>query len=141
MQIGRYYGQLKRYFDLFPREQIHVFLFDDLKRDPLKTVQGIYRFLEVDAQFVPDFDAPHNQGGLPSSQMLEGLFSNERLRSAVWPLVPKRAANWIRRIRSRNLRPAPSLPPDLRRQLTSGLRDDILKTSELIGRSLDSWLR
>jgi hypothetical protein len=141
MQIGRYYQPLKRYFDRFPREQIHVFLFDDLKRDPVKTVQGIYRFLEVDSGFLPDFEAPHNQGGMPANRMLEGFFSNERLRSAVWPLVPKRAANWIRRIRSRNLRPAPSLPAELRRELTSELRDDILQTSELIGRSLDHWFR
>jgi sulfotransferase family protein len=141
MRIGRYYDQLKRYFDLFPREQIQVFLFDDLKREPLKTVQGVYRFLGVDPGFVPDFDAPHNLGGMPSSQVLEGVFSNQWLRSAVWPLVPKRAANWIRRLRSRNLRPAPPLPSELRRYLTDQLRDDIGRTSELIGRNLDLWHR
>lgn len=140
MQIGRYHDQLKRYYDLFPREQIYVFLFDDLKRDPLKTVQGIYRFLGVEPEFVPDLDAPHNRGGVPANQLLEEIFTNERLRAAVWPLVPKPAANWIRRLRTRNMRPAPPIPPDLRRELTSHMREDILSTSKLIGRSLDHWL-
>ena len=141
MLIGRYYQQLVRYFDLFPREQIHVYLFDDLKCDPVKTVQGVYRFLAVAPDFVPDFDAPHNPGGMPESQLLEGIFTNPRLRSAVWPLVPRRAANWLRRLRTRNMRPAPSLPPDLRRELSLQLRSEILNTSKLIGRNLDHWLR
>jgi hypothetical protein len=141
MLIGRYYQQLVRYFDLFPREQIHVYLFDDLKCDPVKTVQGMYRFLGVAPEFVPDFDAPHNPGGMPESQLLEGIFTNPRLRSALWPLVPRRAANWLRRLRTRNMRPAPPLPPDLRRELSLQLRSEILNTSELIGRNLDHWLR
>ena len=141
MQLGFYHGQLKRYYDRFPRQQIHVFLFDDLKCDPVKTVQGIYRFLGVAPDFVPDFDAPHNPGGMPESRVLEGIFTNPRLRSAVWPLVPKRAANWLRRLRTRNMRPAPPLPPELRRELSQQLRSEILNTSELIGRNLDHWLR
>jgi hypothetical protein len=46
----------------------------------------------------------------------------------------------VKRLRSRNLRRAPSLPPDLRRELTGHFRDDIGRTSELIGRSLQHWL-
>jgi sulfotransferase family protein len=141
MQLGFYHGQLKRYYDRFPRQQIHVFLFDDLKCDPVKTVQGMYRFLGVAQAFTPDFDAPHNPGGLPESRLLEGIFTNPRLRSVVWPLVPRRAANWLRRLRTRNMRPAPSLPPELRRELSQQLRSEILSTSGLIGRNLDHWLR
>ena len=39
MQISRYHEALSRYFDLFPREQIHVFLFEDLKADTLGSVR------------------------------------------------------------------------------------------------------
>jgi hypothetical protein len=38
------------------------------------------------------------------------------------------------------MRKAPPLPPELRTELTSRLREDILSTSRLIGRNLDHWL-
>jgi hypothetical protein len=54
--------------------------------------------------------------------------------------VPKQATNWVKRLRSRNLRQAPPLPRDLRRELTRPFQEDIRKTSELIGRDLQHWL-
>jgi hypothetical protein len=140
MQIGRYHEQLKRYYDVFPREQIHVFLFDDLKRGALRTVQNIYRFLGVDPAFTPDFDAPHNIGGMPGSRLLEGFLTSKAIRSAVEPWIPTGAANWIRRLRMRNMRPAPPLPVKLRKELSGYLRDDIRRTGQLVGRDLDHWL-
>jgi hypothetical protein len=71
--------------------------------------------------------------------MLEGLFSRGA-RSAFKPWVPKGAANWLRRLRGRTMREAPRLPAELKRQLTGQFRDDITKTSQLIGRSLQHWL-
>jgi Sulfotransferase family len=44
IRIGRYYEQLRRYYEAFPGSQIYVILFDDLKRDPLRVVQELYRF-------------------------------------------------------------------------------------------------
>jgi hypothetical protein len=140
MQVGRYHSQLKRYFDAFPRDQIRIFLFEDLKQNPLGVLQDLYRFLDVDSSFVPDFDTPHNVGGMPSSRLLERLLTSRGIRSVVAPLVPVRAANWVRRLRTRNMRQAPSLPGDLRQELTGHFRTDIARTAELIGRSLDHWL-
>ncbi|HEX2250707.1 MAG TPA: sulfotransferase [Gemmatimonadales bacterium] len=140
MRIGRYHGQLERYYEAFPERQIHVFLFDDLKRDLLGTVQAIYRFVGVDPSFVPDLETPHNIGGMPASRQLERLFSSSTLRRAVAPLVPQRAAKWVRRLRARNMVKAPTLPADLRKELTLHFRDDIIQTSRLIGRSLEHWL-
>ena len=139
MEISRYHGQLQRYFDAFPREQIHVYLFDDFRNNSLEVTQDVYRFLQVDPTFVPDMDTPHNVGGVPASRLMEEMFSS-RAVAAVKPWIPKGAANWVRRLRTRNMRPAPSLPTELRQQLTSHFRSDIAATSKLIGRTLDHWL-
>lgn len=42
---GDYYANMKPYFDLFPRERIHVSFYDHLKDDPRGFVQELYRFL------------------------------------------------------------------------------------------------
>ncbi len=140
MRIGRYHAQLARYFDVFPRSQIHLSLFDDLKRSPSALMKDVYGFLAVDDSFAPDFATPHALGGVPSSRLLEGLFLSNAVRSALEPWVPKQAANWVRRLRSRNMRKAPVLPPALKQELTAMFKDDIAKTSDLIGRSLQHWL-
>ena len=140
MQISMYHEALRRYFDVFPRERIFVFLFDDLKADQVGLVRDIYRFLGTDDGFVPDFGTPHNVGGMPASMLLERVLTNDSLRRAVDPWIPQRAADWARRTRTRNLRRAPRLPSELGKELRERFREDIGQTAELIGRDLSFWL-
>lgn len=50
---GKYYEQLKNYFDLFPKENILVIIYEELKDDPKQEIKKIYEFLGVDNSFVP----------------------------------------------------------------------------------------
>jgi sulfotransferase family protein len=49
----RYVEQLRRYHDLFPREQVLVLIYDDFNADNDATVRRVLRFLEVDDQAAP----------------------------------------------------------------------------------------
>jgi Sulfotransferase family len=140
MRIGRYHEALSRYIRAFGRDRIDVFLFDDLREDPLRFVRRVYTAIGVDPDFEPDMHTPHNVGGMPSSRAIERLLTNKSLRRMVDPWVPRRAADLARRVRTRNLRKPPSLPPDLKRELGQHFREDIEATSRLIGRNLDHWL-
>jgi hypothetical protein len=139
MQISSYHEALSRYFDLFAREQIHVFLFEDLRSDTLGCVRDIYRAVGVYPGFAPDLETPHNVGGMPSSRTLEKVFTSGSVRKAVEPWIPRRAADMARRLRTKNLKKAPSLPAALKGELGQYFRDDIRRTSELIGMNLDHW--
>ncbi|NES70078.1 MAG: hypothetical protein F6K24_35140, partial [Okeania sp. SIO2D1] len=46
---GLYYYYLKKYFDIFDRQNIKLFLFEDFTSDPLKVVKDIFTFLNVDS--------------------------------------------------------------------------------------------
>jgi len=140
MQIGLYHSLLSRYYDAFPSEQIHVFLFDDLRKNSREVMQNIYRFLGVDSSFDPDFETPHNVGGVPASMLLERVLTNSPVKATLEPLLPRWASDGVRRFRGRTMRKAQSLPPELRQNLVHHFRDDIAKTSDLIGRSLEHWL-
>jgi hypothetical protein len=140
MQVSRYYAQLARYYEVFPRERIHVLLFDDIRRSTVDATQEVYRFLGVDPDFVPDTETLHAAGGVPASQLLEGLLTRSALSTTLRRWVPVGAAKWVRRLRARTLKKAPTLPPALRQELTSHFHADIENTSKLIGRSLEHWL-
>jgi hypothetical protein len=45
---GLYYRHLKRYFDIFPRDQIKVFLYEDWRPDGVGLLKSVFRFLCVD---------------------------------------------------------------------------------------------
>lgn len=139
MRIGFYHQQLARYYDAFPRDQIHVLLFDDLKRNLSGAVQDLYRFVGVAPDFTPDFDTPHNVGGMPASVLLERILTKSAIKSVVAPWMPKGATNWLRQLRTRTMRKPPALSAELRRQAARHFHEDLTSTSALIGRSLDHW--
>jgi hypothetical protein len=140
MQISRYREALSRYYERFPREQIDVFLFDDLKTDPAACVRAVFAALGVDPGFTPDLETPHNIGGLPSSRTLERVLTSRSVRRIVEPWIPRGVSDAVRRVRTKNLKKAPPLPDQLRTELLRHFQDDIGETAELIGRNLDHWL-
>jgi len=46
------YG-LKKSFALFGRENVHVMMFDDIKKSPETTLNDVFGFLDIDQNFVP----------------------------------------------------------------------------------------
>lgn len=140
MRNSRYYETLSRFYARFPAENIHVFLFDELKRSPLAVAQGVYRFLGVNDQYQPDLGTPYNVGGVPANMLLERLFSRTRMRDLVEPLLPRSAINWARRMRTRNMKKPPALPVETRKKLGAVFLKDIERTSRLVGQDLSHWL-
>ena len=55
------------------------------------------------------FDLRDFFGGVPASRALESFLTNRGLRAVVEPWIPRRAADWVRRIRTSNMRKAPPL--------------------------------
>jgi hypothetical protein len=142
---GLYYDQLKRYFGTFPREQVRVYLYEDLSGAPISTVQDAFRFLKVDDSFVPDVSLRRNVSGLPKYKTLDGLLrSQSRIKHAAKIYLPARMRWRLSKafddLKTRNLVQPPPLQSDVRRQLIRVYREDILKVQELIHRDLSGWL-
>lgn len=146
--IHRYkslYGRhLKIWFETFPREQIKVILFDDLKADPKMVMRDVFSFLGIDPNFEPDTSVVHNQSGEIGNPVLKSLWlGTAGLRAALVPLMPLK---WRGRLfpmiaRNQNVkRPKEKLGRELKEMLTAELREDILSLQDLIGRDLSMWL-
>ena len=135
-----YHDRLARYFDLFPRAQMKIVLLDDLEAEPKRTVQDLFAFLGVDPGFTPDLSRISNPGGLPKSRLLHRVMNDRRMREAARRLLPARATERLKDLRSRNLQKKTMAPEDR----AAGLRfyeADIRATGKLIGRDLSHWLR
>lgn len=54
LKAGLYGEQLQKCLSFFPAEQLHVINFDDIKNQPRQVMSGLYAYLGVDTQFVPE---------------------------------------------------------------------------------------
>ncbi|MFN2493611.1 MAG: sulfotransferase [Pyrinomonadaceae bacterium] len=141
-QRGFYAEQLRRYFDLFPREQLKIYLYEDYLTDPLGLMQNIFHFLNINESFVPDMSVRHNESTIPRSRALQVYLREPRKAKAVLKrFVPPELSRPIGdRVRSLNLA-KPHLSAEQRRQLTEVYREDIIELQDLLQRDLSNWLK
>ncbi|UAJ73834.1 sulfotransferase [Synechocystis sp. PCC 7339] len=136
-QAGYYTEQIQIYYNLFPANQIRVYLYEDLRRDAQGLMQDIFTFLGINAQFLPDFSERPNKSGMPKNSWLHGLLTKPNvLKALVKPLLPQKLRQSIQHS---NLT-TPPLDPVLKQQLQTQYREDILACQALIKRDLTSWL-
>ena len=136
---GFYYRRLKRYFDMFPRDQIKVYIFEEFKKDPAKTVLDLFGFLGVDSGFVPNTSVKYNAGAVPKIRVLNQLFYNPVLIGLTKSILPEKLVLMAKRTRDLNLKKSPKLPPEQRADLLDLYHEDICRLEELLGRDLSIW--
>ncbi|NNV08014.1 sulfotransferase [Geobacillus sp. C56-T2] len=140
--LGFYYKQLKRYYDVFSPNQIKVYLYEDLK-NPENLLRNIFEFLDVDTNFKPKIEEKYNVSGIPKNKLIHNLIHKENI---IKDLFKKIVVNQeIRRklknqIMNRNLT-KPELDYSIRQKLIEEFREDILQLQDLINRDLSAWLK
>ena len=141
--LGFYYHQVKAYLDNF--DQVKIYLYDDLRKDPLGLIKDMYGFLGVDTSFIPDISIRYNVSGTPKNKFIYKFLKEPNiLKTIVKPaakfLIPKdRRREVIEKIKMKNLQ-KPQMKPETREYLKNLYREDILKLQDLIKRDLSSWL-
>ena len=139
--LGFYAQQLRRYYALFPREQVRVYLYDDFRADALAVLRDMCRFIGVDDAFTPDMSLRHNVSGIPRQRWLHSLLHGAHPAKALLkPFLPVAWRDRARRQMTQRNLARPTLPPDLRRALTNDFRTEILDLQDLLQRDLSAWL-
>jgi hypothetical protein len=141
VRMGFYTRLLAPYYARFPSERIKIVLFEDLRRDPVGLMRELYGFLGVDSAFTPNVAERHNVGLFPRSELVNTLFASQRMRRVLRPMLPRRLAQSVRKVRSLNMGPPPQFPIDLQARLRDLYREDVVGLQDLIGRDLSEWLR
>lgn len=145
---GRY---LARYYQLFPAENIRVYLYEDLQQSPLEVMKSLYGYLNVDAAFTPDVGLRYNESGIVKNRFLNQLYGPGGFVSrSIKKILPQGAMDKLKEnlgfqkrilaLRGKNLH-RPRLDPEIKRRLTHEVYgDDIKQLETIIGRDLSHWL-
>jgi hypothetical protein len=129
--------QLQRYYGTFDRDQIKVYLYEDLRSNSLALLEDIFQFLEVESHFVPDMGIKPNKSGMPKNKIAHYFLTKPNpVKTILKPLFPDKLRQ---KIQHKNLN-TPQISEEVREKLTEIYREDILQCQDLIQRDLSGWL-
>jgi len=140
VDLGFYSQRLTEFRQAFGGGRVRVWLLEDLRQQPDRTMAEIFTYLGVRPPASIEGLAVHNAGSLPRSPLVHRLFLTQRVRRNVHASVPAaalRPARWLWRW---NQAPPPTLPKAVELRLRALYRDDILRLQGILGRDLGSWL-
>ena len=149
LKKGFYSTQLKYYFENFDNSQIKIYLYDDLKANPIKLMQDLYKFIGVDSSFCPDMSEKVQMAQIPKSRLVNKLLKKQ---NPVRSFVAKNLKLFLPEAQRQKLRSQliklnsdgkekAKLSQEERKMLKDLYQEEIVSLQELIGRDLSGWLR
>ncbi|MCE9528393.1 MAG: sulfotransferase, partial [Planctomycetales bacterium] len=143
-RVAHFTGQVRRYLDAFPREQIHIIDFDDFSRDTARVFAEVLQFLGVNPSFRCEFEV-RNPNKQVRSRFLHNFLNNPgRLAILLGRLVPQSLRRaLVGRLKTANspAAPRPPLSPELRTQLNREFRAEVEELGSLARKDFSKWLK
>ena len=143
----RYVEQLRRYHDVFPREQVLVLIYDDFRTDNEATVRSVRRFLGVDETPPVDVREANQTVVRMRSQQLDELLHavsmgrgpvSRTAKAALKTIMPGELRSRAIHLTQRHLVQGRPQPPDERLllELRHRFRGEVVALSEYLDRDL-----
>jgi len=138
--LGMYSEHLEKIYKNLGRDNVHILLLDDLKADTEKVLADLYDFLGL------SFVKPENSGtaylrtkGMARSSALRNLYLENKLIRSIKKLLKNTSIYNLKNSINKRLYREWTAPDYIKRILYDYYIEDIDKTEELLGRSLDCW--
>lgn len=142
--VARFYEQVKRYFDVFGRDHLHVIIYDDFKKHTAKVYRETLQFLGVSEDFEADFKVVNVHKVARSKKVMQWVSSSSPVVSIVRKLVPQKIRRkvglGIVRLNTKHV-PRPPLSPEVREELVKEFYAEIVQLSHLLERDLTHWVQ
>lgn len=139
----KYYQQVKRYFDIFPRNQILTILHDDFLNDNDKTYKKVLNFIGADSEFTPNFDVVHGSKS-PRSKLFNTAINYPPFKNTLHKILGGHLYTKLHKslgplIMQRKKRA--DISPKVKEQIIKTARPELTKLSKLLGVDLvKRWL-
>jgi hypothetical protein len=145
--IAKYYGQVKRYIDVFGRDKVHIILFDDFAKDPKEEYIKVLKFLGIDEIMPTNFDTV-NPSNAARSKALRRFILNppdfiKAIGKVLLPHHSKRRQKVVELLHNVNTKYEKREPmkSETREKLKAIYKEDLEKLQQLINRDLSHWLK
>lgn len=148
ISMGLYAVFVENIYSIFPKNQLRIILFEELKNNPGKICREIFEWMDLDSSFVPDTSVVHNKTAKTKNQVvakiIEKLRNNENaFKQIAKSILPSktfvRLGNAVMEMNKSKSKLIPPLENYVREQYEEIYKADIQKLSELTGQDFSSW--
>ena len=134
---NRYFENVKRYFDIFGRNQINIIIFEELVNDARITINKILKFLELDVQLNEFNDKVYNPHAEARGKITQSFLTNIKVRKFVKSgIMPFSTRRFLKEKVFFKNQTKPTMDPPDRASLVKFYYDDVQKLKELLERDL-----
>ena len=136
---GLYAAHLKRWLDLFPRDQMLAFTFEDVRTEPQETIAKVCNHIGADLHYDPDF-AKRKQNDSSAQHLPLPL---RKVLSPLKPLAKSYRDNAVfKATRGLFAKPIdyPPLSEAMRARLADFYLEDVAELGAMLDRDLSHWL-
>ena len=143
-ETAKFSQQVKRYLNIYEKENIHIIIYDDLKRDTEEVYKKTLHFLDVNEGFLPELKII-NPNKRARTKILRKLYSDQPLltKSVGKILIPSafrtKLLRALKKINTKYL-PRPPMDAELRKKLQAEFAPEVENLSKLLGRDLTHWV-
>lgn len=130
-----YFEALKRYYDIFPKDNIKIIIFDDLEATSFDVYKDLLKFLGICEHKLTlrTYNKGLSNVLVNVVNIVKGLGVKKVLPGRVWENLKGFSYKYFPKY--------PVIDRDIYLELLKGYEEDIVKTGELIGRDLSFWLK
>ncbi len=139
LENGLYFESVTRYLDLFPRENVRIYIYEEVWKEPSTFVRNVFEFVGVDPGHAIDCSKRQRERRAPRSLTAQYLLSRSSVLRSLRLLAPEILRPSIRRALFRD-RAGVTLEAADRGFLHDYYREDIRKLEGLLRRELSAWL-
>jgi hypothetical protein len=139
LEFGMYFEQVKRYLDLFPRENILIHIYEEMRGKPEEAMARTFEFLGVRAAEAAGSSARFMEPRVPRMMFLGYALKKIGIWQKTGRMVPDSLLPAVRRAVHRP-RASLKIDPEDRAFLQDHYRENILSLESLLQRNLRFWL-
>ena len=136
LELGNYYSQIKRYQDIFGKEQLLVIFYEDFKTNTETVMNRVFSFLEIEQQ---EIDLSIKNPFLSTSNtLISKLYKFNIIRKGVKIIMPERLLSLIRS-KYFSAKSKPMLSKAIEQQLKVFYKSDVFQLEKLLNTDLAKW--
>jgi len=130
-----YYDNVKRYIDIFGREQVKVIIFEEFVKDTRMIAKDVLEFLQVNSEPPESIKEIYNSYKVPRKVLGNIALRNQIIRYVGKKILPHSMQNYLITNVLLTKGKKPKLSEEDRIFFDEIVRNDLKKLSELLGRS------
>ncbi len=138
IELGLYSGQVKRYLDVFGKDNVRVFIYDEISENIESMILNIFGFLQIDKTYIPALEGKYNTYSTPRNSFFRAIYSQKKLRTLARKFIPDEKVESIKNLfltrKKKELKHDKTVA-----RMNEIFKPDIIQLEKLLNKNLSAW--